>query len=109
LLATHTVILQDHLQGLGPLDGAQLGLIEDMTSGRRRMRRLRAFENAAMKRPIRGASPDADSLSRMLDAYPTLADSRKSNNLNLYEGRLHCRNFRAPNPNPNKMETNEPS
>jgi len=57
LIATHTVILQDHLQGPGPLDGVQL-----------------------------------------------------DNNLNLYEGRLRCRNSRALQSEPeNKMETNEPN
>jgi hypothetical protein len=38
----------------------------------------------------RATSPDTDGLSRMLDAYLPLADSRKYNNPNLYEGRLHC-------------------
>jgi hypothetical protein len=130
LLATHAVLdlepkenfdilLEDHMQGLPPQDGVQLGLIEEMTTAQWRMRRLRAIENGLLNRAIRATSPDADGLSRIIDAYNSLADSRKFNNLSQYEGRLHRRYFRAltaflaitrPQPEPeNKKETNEPN
>ena len=35
------VILEDHIQGIGPQDGVHLGLIEDMANSQWRMRRLR--------------------------------------------------------------------
>lgn len=91
------VILHDHLYALPPADGIQLGLIEEMTAAQWRMRRLRAMENAMLNQAIHRTPTTNDSLTRIIDGYNTLAETRRFNNLGIYEGRLSNRYFRALN------------
>ena len=91
------VILHDHLYALPPADGIQLGLIEEMTAAQWRMRRLRALENGMLNQAIRRTPVSNDSLTRIIDGYSMLAESRRFNNLGAYEGRLSNRYFRALN------------
>jgi hypothetical protein len=90
-------MIRQHEASFQTEDAIQQGIIEEMVLVYWRMRRLSALENGMMNQAIDATSPDADNMTRMIDAQNSLTDSHRYNLLNLYEDRCHRRYYRALN------------
>jgi hypothetical protein len=90
-------LVRQHEDSLHPEGGVQQGIIEEMVIDYWRMRRFSAIENGMMNQALDGTSPDADKMTRLIDAQSSLTDNHRYNLLNLYEDRCHRRYYRALN------------
>ena len=82
-------LLAQFVARLGPADGVELGLIEEMLSAFWRQRRAWAMETRIMDTAISREPPDRDELTRLADAFTSVAVHQQLELMHRYETRLH--------------------
>jgi len=87
-------LLAEHLERLGPLDGVEFGMIEEMAASYWRLRRSWAIENALLTQEL-NTQPEGDDVARIAGAFRKLAASPELGLLHRYETRLHMMYQRA--------------
>jgi len=109
-------LFQQYVERFAPVDGFELGLLEEMAASYWRMRRAWAIEKTDLAEAI-DSQPPGDQASRITAAFRQLASSPEIPLLHRYETRLHLmfqrafqnlvllRTLEAPNP----ALPNEPS
>ena len=82
-------LLAQFVARLGPADGVELGLIEEMLSAFWRQRRAWAMETRIMDTAISREPADRDELTRLADAFTAVAVHPQLELMHRYETRLH--------------------
>jgi hypothetical protein len=88
------ILLTQHLERFGPIDGVEQAMIEEMAASYWRMRRAWAMENEMMTAGL-NSQPDGDDRSRITASFRQLAASPELALLHRYETRLHLMYQRA--------------
>ena len=81
-------LLAQHIERFGPLDGVELGVIEEMVAAFWRLRRAWAIETRLHDDAIATREP-GDEIGRITGAFTDLAPSSHLGLLHRYEARLH--------------------
>ena len=87
-------LLTAHLDRLGPVDGVEFGMIEEMAASYWRLRRAWAIETSLLTTELDSQHPAGD-LIRLAAAFRALASSPELALLHRYETRLHLMYQRA--------------
>jgi hypothetical protein len=87
-------LLNQHLERLGPADGVELGMVQEMVAAYWRMCRAWAIETRTFDNEV-AAQADGDQLDRMATAFADLAAKPTAALLHRYETRLHLMYHRA--------------
>lgn len=81
------MLLDEHVERFGELDGVESGMLEEMAASYWRMRRAWAIEQRWMEQAI-AASPTGD-MDEIANAFGSLAETNKFKLLQRYESRMH--------------------
>jgi len=81
-------LLAQHLDRYGPVDGVELGFIEEMVAASWRLRRIWATETRLLDNAIQDQQ-SPDELGRLAAAFSTLASTPELALIHRYETRLH--------------------
>jgi hypothetical protein len=87
-------LLNQHLERLGPADGVELGMVQEMVAAYWRLRRAWAIETRSFDNQV-AAQPAGDELDRMAVAFADFAAKPSAALLHRYETRLHLMYHRA--------------
>ncbi len=87
-------LFNQYLERLGPADGVELGMVQEMVAAYWRLRRAWAIETRTFDNEV-AAQPAGDQLDRMTAAFANLADKPSAALLHRYETRLHLMYHRA--------------
>jgi hypothetical protein len=87
-------LVEQHLERLAPVDGVELGYVEEMVAACWRLRRLWAIETRTMDNAV-ASQTAGDQLDRMAAAFSDLAAKPSATLLHRYEMRLHLIHQRA--------------
>jgi hypothetical protein len=87
-------LLNEHLERLGPTDGVELGMVQEMVAAYWRSCRAWAIETRTFENQV-ATQPAGDRLDRMTAAFSDLAEKPASALLHRYETRLHLMYHRA--------------
>jgi hypothetical protein len=82
-------LLAQHIERLQPVDGLELGMIEEMVAAWWRMRRAWAIETHMLDTATADPAADATPLDRITTAFTGLASSAALPLMHRYETRLH--------------------
>jgi hypothetical protein len=99
---TFDILMSQHLDRLQPVDGVELGFVEEMVASHWRLRRAWALETSLIESqialqpgPQSGDDPAVAEIDRMANAFKGLAESRCISLMHRYETRLHVMYQRA--------------
>jgi hypothetical protein len=81
-------LVAQHEEHFGPLDGVELGLLEEMASAYWRMRRSWAIEKEWLEQNLQ-AQDSPNEVTRIAKAFGDLAETKKLSLLHRYESRMH--------------------
>ena len=87
-------LLNQHLERLGPTDGVELGMVQEMVAAYWRLCRAWAIETRTFDNQV-AAQTAGDRLDRMTTAFSDLAAEPPAALLHRYETRLHLMYHRA--------------
>ena len=87
-------LLNQHLERLGPADGVELGMMQEMVAAYWRLRRAWAIETRTVDNHV-AAQTAGDRLDRLAAAFSDLAAKPPAALLLRYETRLHLKYHRA--------------
>lgn len=87
-------LLNQHVERLGPADGVEFGMVQEMVAAYWRLRRAWAIETRTFDNEV-AAQTAGDQLDRMATAFADLASKPTAALLHRYETRLHLMYHRA--------------